>query len=96
MTSGKGQHELLKNLVTTGVPSISRPVTNLKSIQLVHPKRGVLDNFSKIVKPILTNISLNISINRDLSNLKDTILPKLISGELKIPDAENLIEEAGI
>ena len=96
LTSGKGQHELLKNVVTTGVPSISRPVTNLKSIQLVHPKRGVLDNFSQIVKPILTNISLNISINRDLSNLRDTILPKLISGELKIPDAENLIEEAGI
>jgi type I restriction enzyme S subunit len=96
LTSGKGQHELLKNVVTTGVPSISRPVTNLKSIQLVRPKRGVLDNFSQIVKPILTNISLNISINRDLYNLRDTILPKLISGELKIPDAENLIQEAVI
>jgi type I restriction enzyme S subunit len=28
--------------------------------------------------------------------LRDTLLPKLISGELRIPDAERLLEEAGI
>ena len=31
-----------------------------------------------------------------LSNLRDVILPKLISGELRIPDAEKIIEEVGI
>ncbi len=96
LTSGKGQHEILKNVVTTGVPSISRPVTNLKSIQLVLPEREILKNFSQIVKPIIMKIRFNISINRYLSNIRDFLLPKLISGELKIPDAENLAEEAVI
>ena len=31
-----------------------------------------------------------------LSELRDTLLPKLISGELCIPDAEKFLEEAGI
>ena len=34
--------------------------------------------------------------NRILSELRDTLLPKLISGELRIPDAEKFLEEAGI
>ena len=95
LTSGKGQHEILKNVVTTGVPSISRPVTNLKSIQLVLPEREVLKNFSQIVKPIIMNIRLNISIIRNLSKIKDFLLPKLISGEIKISDAESFIDEVG-
>ena len=34
--------------------------------------------------------------NRILSELRDTLLPKLISGELCIPDAEKFLEEAGL
>ena len=34
--------------------------------------------------------------NRILAELRDTLLPKLISGELRIPDAEKFLEEAGI
>ena len=31
-----------------------------------------------------------------LAELRDTLLPKLISGELHIPDAEKFLEDAGI
>jgi len=31
-----------------------------------------------------------------LTELRDTLLPKLISGELRIPDAEKFLEEAGV
>jgi type I restriction enzyme S subunit len=31
-----------------------------------------------------------------LCHLRDTLLPKLISGEICIPDAEKLLEEVGI
>jgi type I restriction enzyme S subunit len=34
--------------------------------------------------------------NQSLSALRDTLLPKLISGELRIPDAEKMLEEAGL
>ena len=49
----------------------------------------------------LTNSSikkqLNLGLeNKTLRNLRDTLLPKLISGELRIPNAEKLVEEAGV
>ena len=34
--------------------------------------------------------------SKTLAELRDTLLPKLISGELRIPDAEKFLEEAGI
>jgi type I restriction enzyme S subunit len=34
--------------------------------------------------------------NTLLTRIRDILLPKLISGELRIPDAERLLEEAGV
>ncbi|MBL3601060.1 MAG: restriction endonuclease subunit S [gamma proteobacterium endosymbiont of Lamellibrachia anaximandri] len=39
-------------------------------------------------------IELNSEAICDLTNLRNTLLPKLLSGQLRIPDAERLIEEA--
>ena len=37
-------------------------------------------------------IALNLRESRDLANLRDTLLPKLLSGELRVPDAEKAVE----
>jgi type I restriction enzyme S subunit len=34
--------------------------------------------------------------SKDLGSIRDTLLPKLISGEIRIPDAEKMLEEVGI
>ena len=34
--------------------------------------------------------------SRDLGSIRDALLPKLISGEIRIPDAEKMLEEVGI
>ena len=34
--------------------------------------------------------------SKTLAELRDTLLPKLISGELRVPDAEKMLEEVGI
>ena len=56
----------------------------------------LLDKFGKITNPILEKIILVNKESEVLSQLRDTLLPKLISGELRIPDAEKFLEEAGI
>ena len=53
-------------------------------------------HFSSIINPIVEKIICNIEGQEILSKLRDTLLPKLISGELKISDAENMVEEAEI
>jgi type I restriction enzyme S subunit len=69
---------------------------NFRPIQVVVPRKLVLDAFVKQVEPLYKQIVLNLQESNSLASLRDTLLPKLISGELRIPDAEQLVEEADI
>ncbi len=80
-----GQHELLANTSQVGVPSISRPVSNLKRITLVNPVMSVLTRFIKIVDPLHSMMTNTIKESETLAAIRDTLLPKLISGEIQIP-----------
>jgi type I restriction enzyme S subunit len=60
------------------------------------PPKTLIDFFCSQVGPWYENLLLNIRQSAILSSLRDTLLPKLISGELRIPDAEKFIEEAGV
>jgi len=79
----QGQHKLLANTSSTGVPSISRPVTYLRSIQLVLPQKPVINAFEKFVQPIYQQIMNNINQTKNLIALRNTLLPKLMSGEIQ-------------
>lgn len=45
------------------------------------------------IGPIVSSIWVRALESRTLAELRDTLLPKLISGELRIPDAEKLVSE---
>jgi len=66
------------------------------SIPLTLPEINILEEFNKIFCSLREKIIHNENECGVLRSLRDTLLPKLISGELRIPDAENLVEEAGI
>jgi len=68
----------------------------LRNIPVISPSKSVLSNFSLISSPIFERIKTAKDEIKTLSELRDTLLPKLISGELHIPDAEKFLEEAGI
>ena len=69
---------------------------DFRSHKLVIPSETVLESFRSITDPFLIKKSKNIEETKLITNLRDTLLPKLISGELTIPDAEKLVEEAGV
>lgn len=64
---------------------------NFRPIPLVTPPAGVLQAFDKRVRPFYSRIVENERESRTLATLRDTLLPKLISGELRVPDAERLV-----
>ena len=70
--------------------------TNLFSIPVIIPDEKILKAFNLITDPLKDKIFLNSKESDVLSSIRDTLLPKLISGEVKISDAENLVKEAGI
>ncbi|MFA7165718.1 MAG: restriction endonuclease subunit S [Desulfoplanes sp.] len=49
--------------------------------------------FHTTVQPYFDKLIVNQKNNEKLAALRDTLLPKLLSGELRIPDAEKLVEE---
>ena len=69
---------------------------DFRSHKLVIPPETILESFRSITDPLLTKKSKNIEETKLITNLRDILLPKLISGELQIPDSEDPIEEAGV
>jgi type I restriction enzyme S subunit len=61
------------------------------AIQRPVPTPPVLAAFEGLVKGWFDAILANVEASRTLADLRDTLLPKLISGELRITDAENFM-----
>jgi type I restriction enzyme S subunit len=55
---------------------------------------GVLDHFEAAVNPLFKRALVNIENSRALADLRDALLLKLISGEIRVKDAEKFIERA--
>lgn len=52
------------------------------------------DAFAKQVVPAFLTIKANATASETLATLRDTLLPKLISGDLRVPDAGRILEMA--
>ena len=57
------------------------------------PNVAVAKKFNDLVGPIVEKFCLAIKTEKILTSLRDTLLPKLISGEIRVPDAEKFLEE---
>ncbi len=92
--SAAGQHKLLSNTSQVGVPSISRPSTHLKKILLPLPTLSISKAFDKLIGSIFEKVAKTGDQTNVLVSTRDTLLPKLLSGQLTIPDAEKLVADA--
>ena len=68
-------------------PNISS--NDIQSLNIVYPNKYYLDKFNKINKSIFEKILFNFYENKRLENLRDTLLPKLMSGEIRVPLENN-------
>lgn len=53
-----------------------------------------MKTFDIAIAPLFDQLVSNAQQSRSLAQLRDTLLPKLISGELRVPDAERILREA--
>ena len=60
------------------------PRDNVKSMSLVLPDAETLDRFNTIAKPAVKAIVANQAENKQLSALRDALLPRLMSGEIDV------------
>ncbi|PZD82934.1 restriction endonuclease subunit S [Acidithiobacillus ferrooxidans] len=66
---------------------------HLSDTVLTIPSRMNLETISKPVQAMFEAVWKKISEAKKLSDIRDTLLPKLISGEIRTPEAEHLIKE---
>ncbi|MGG9737766.1 restriction endonuclease subunit S [Klebsiella variicola] len=67
---------------------------NFNPIPLVKPPVNIVKSYTKQISTIYTLIENNTRENNSLSQLRDTLLPKLLSGEITLPEAEESAKEA--
>ncbi|MCL5979364.1 MAG: restriction endonuclease subunit S [Gammaproteobacteria bacterium] len=67
---------------------------HLSDAKLALPGASNLDTMNRPMQFIFEAIWLRTVEARKLSFLRDTLLPKLISGEIRVPEAEKLVEDA--
>jgi len=65
----------------------------LASVYSLFPTNSdVITAFEYAVKPLMDRVLLNLHESRNLVELRDTLLPRLISGQLRLPEAQTLME----
>ncbi len=69
--------------------------TSVKNYKLIKPSSVYLNRYIECVNPIFSKIDLLNKQAQTLTTLRDTLLPRLISGQLHLPETVTLAEEAG-
>jgi type I restriction enzyme S subunit len=64
--------------------------SSFRPIPIVAPPPEVFAAFERLAKPLFARLVSNEHEFRTLAALRDALLPKLISGELRVPDAERI------
>ncbi len=78
----------------TGSTVVGIRQSELKKVNVMVPQKAVVDSFSNLTALYLKKIESNEKQNIVLKKLRDTLLPKLLSGEITLPEAEELAKEA--
>ena len=87
------QRNILERVTgTTGSRQRAQP-KQIAEIAVTDCGESLRTEYIKVALPLFQSIRNNSIQTQSLTNLRDTLLPKLISGELRIPDAEKLTEE---
>jgi type I restriction enzyme S subunit len=66
---------------------------HLKQMKLVLPPIELIVCYESAARPLFEKIVTNRARAQTLAALRDTLLPRLISGQLRLPDAEDAIAE---
>ncbi|MBF8476583.1 restriction endonuclease subunit S [Klebsiella variicola] len=82
--------ERLSSLADGGAYPAVRPDI-VSATQVLRVERQLIKEFSRLVSPMLIGMADKERSSQSLAQLRDTLLPKLISGELRVPDAERIV-----
>ncbi|MBI1821763.1 MAG: restriction endonuclease subunit S [Nitrospirae bacterium] len=81
--------EIARNKQTTGLGHVT--VQDLKRLKTVFPPDDVLRVFNHAVEPLFEKAYTNRCETRTLADIRDLLLPKLLSGEIRVGNPKNVV-----
>lgn len=89
-----GRQDEIENMATgsTGQTGLSKE--RVVAMPIIVPPLELQSAFGSIVTPMRLTADLNARESATLTSLRDTLLPKLLSGEIRIREAEKVVEAA--
>lgn len=87
--------EHLAHVADGGAYPAVRPEV-VANIETVLPSNDVMSAFHDVIGPILAGVGENQVRAQTLAELRDTLLPRLISGQLRLPEAETALADAAL
>ena len=79
-SSHKGQNDI--SSIVTGSAQLKFNKTNFRSLNVLMPNNTLLTKFEKFVLPIFEKIDINMAENLKLAEIRDLLLPRLLSGKM--------------
>ncbi|CAH0304798.1 hypothetical protein SRABI118_04538 [Massilia sp. Bi118] len=92
LTSSETQERLRARATGTTVVGIRQ--SELRKVEMLFPPLLIQKMANEILGPCLLKIEKNEALKETLTTLRDTLLPRLISGQLRLPEAANQVKRA--
>lgn len=83
-----GRQLEIENMAVGSTGQTELPRDRVKAMPIIIPSHDALDKFNALIEPMAISMYSNITESRRLATLRDTLLPKLMSGELKVNDID--------
>ncbi len=78
----------LLDIMATGSAQRNFGPMHLNKIDLIYPNKDIIIKFNNLIFPIIKKIQNNKAENMKLTQLRDTLLPKLMNGEIDLDSIE--------
>ena len=76
----------IDSLISGSTGMLMLNITKIRNLKVILPTEELVLKYSKLVNEYFGKITQLIYENENLTQLRDTLLPKLMSGEIEIPD----------
>lgn len=74
--------------IVTGAVQLKINQANLKSVKVIIPSLEAVIRFNNLIEPLFAEKRRSFEETQKLTELRDSLLPKLMSGEIRVPTEE--------
>ena len=83
LSTDRLKEEMANRATGVAIPGLNS--TEVRNLPIILPDKSILSSFEKISSPITNKILLNALESKNLAQIRDLLLPKLMSGKIRVP-----------